>query len=219
MIPFMLPLTHTWCYVSWGGVGQRDAAHVKVHAFLRPRQWHRSCHRWKRWNFIGCLCNATTKINGHTVLSPVVSSLVHQWAWRQSIGPLKPLDYLKVLRNLRPSNEKMGQDLKMLVAVHFHVGMKKKQFGPRPPIKRVPTSFRDLGANKQSKATVFLTPVFTYWGLVTMIYSAVLLWIRGQSLFFSGTIDALPPAISNTCASWAQYSSEEAQVEVSPISC
>lgn len=42
---------------------------------------------------------------------------------------------------------------------------------------------------------------------VTMIYSAVLLRLRGQNLWFSGSLDALPPAVSNTCASWAQYSS------------
>lgn len=43
--------------------------------------------------------------------------------------------------------------------------------------------------------------------MVTMIYSALLLWLRGQNLWFSGSLDALPPAVSNTCASWAQYSS------------
>jgi len=39
----------------------------------------------------------------------------------------------------------------------------------------------------------------------TMIFSSILLRLRGQVLFFSGAIDALPPAVSNTCASWSQY--------------
>ena len=44
--------------------------------------------------------NAATKENGHTPLSPVVSPLVHQWAWRQSVGPKKPKEFLQELGHL-----------------------------------------------------------------------------------------------------------------------
>ena len=34
--------------------------------------------------------NATQKKDGHTVLSPIVSELVFQWAWRRHQGPMSP---------------------------------------------------------------------------------------------------------------------------------
>jgi len=38
-------------------------------------------------------------------------------------------------------------------------------------------------------------------------FSAMLLWVRGKPLFFTGCIDSLGPAVSNTVASWSQYGS------------
>lgn len=43
--------------------------------------------------------------------------------------------------------------------------------------------------------------------IFTMAFSAFLLWTREQPLLFPGCIDAVWPAVSNTCASWSQYSS------------
>lgn len=39
------------------------------------------------------------------------------------------------------------------------------------------------------------------------IFSALILTIRQKQLFFDGCIDSLPPAVSNSLASWCQYSS------------
>ena len=73
---------------------------------------------WKslKVQWMGSGVNATTKENGHTLLSPVVSPLVHQWAWRQSIGPKKPKEFLQELERVSP-----------------------KHFGPRPSVRRVPS--------------------------------------------------------------------------------
>ena len=44
--------------------------------------------------------NATQKKQYHTVLSPIVSELVFQWAWRQHQGPMSPNQFLKALQGL-----------------------------------------------------------------------------------------------------------------------
>ena len=44
--------------------------------------------------------NATQKKQDHTVLSPIVSELVFQWAWRQHQGPMSPNQFLKALQGL-----------------------------------------------------------------------------------------------------------------------
>ena len=44
--------------------------------------------------------NATQKKKDHTVLSPIVSELVFQWAWRQHQGPMSPNQFLKALQGL-----------------------------------------------------------------------------------------------------------------------
>ena len=64
-------------------------------AQCRDRSWKSLKVQW--------MCsgvNAATKENGHTLLSPVVSPLVHQWAWRQSVGPKKPKEFLQELGHL-----------------------------------------------------------------------------------------------------------------------
>ena len=44
--------------------------------------------------------NATQKKDGHTVLSPIVSELVFQWAWRQHQGPMSPTQFFTALQRL-----------------------------------------------------------------------------------------------------------------------
>ena len=44
--------------------------------------------------------NATQKKDGHTVLSPIVSELVFQCAWRQHQGPMSPTQFFTALQRL-----------------------------------------------------------------------------------------------------------------------
>ena len=45
-----------------------------------------------------------------------------------------------------------------------------------------------------------------------MVFSAGLVSLRGQPLFFVGSTDAIWPAVTNTGASWCQYSSPDARI-------
>ena len=108
-------------------------------AQCRDRSWKSLKVQW--------MCsgvNATTKENGHTLLSPVVSPLVHQWAWRQSIGPKKPKEFLQELEHLL-KRSKIGE--KRHAAYRSEKMSSKNQgaqnqrmhFGPRPAVRRVPS--------------------------------------------------------------------------------
>ena len=57
---------------------------------------------WRSLKFEGLPAhiNATQKKKDHTVLSPIVSELVFQWAWRQHQGPMSPNQFLKALQGL-----------------------------------------------------------------------------------------------------------------------
>ena len=86
-----LMLRQEWGGVGWGGIETNQPRATLLAVLLHLPYEVDATSR------MGPSVNATRKENGHTVLSPVVSSLVHQWVWRQSIGPQKPKQFLQEL--------------------------------------------------------------------------------------------------------------------------
>ena len=44
--------------------------------------------------------NATSKVAGHTLVSNDVKAMMHQWVFRQSLGPITPIAFLEELKRL-----------------------------------------------------------------------------------------------------------------------
>ena len=82
---------------GWGGgwVGWGGACPSLAGTQMIDRAW-----RSLKFEWLPAHINATQKKKDHTVLSPIVSELVFQWAWRQHQGPMSPNQFLKALQGL-----------------------------------------------------------------------------------------------------------------------
>ena len=97
--------------------------------------------------------NATSKVGGHTMMSNDIKSMVHQWVWRQSLGPATPLRLLEELKRL------LKHWWKNAVKCRFAVVWKRSKTRKRKNIEfftKIPT----LCHGRLS--SVYLVGLFTY---------------------------------------------------------
>ena len=76
MLTFLVRCTRCWCSAT-------------------ARMWGRG---WGGVGHVNVPCTLHTLL--HTVLSPIVSELVLQWAWRQHQGPMLPTQFFTALQRL-----------------------------------------------------------------------------------------------------------------------
>ena len=107
---------------------------------MKDRAWRSSKFEW-----LPAHINATQKKDGHSVLSPIVSELVFQWAWRQHQGPMSPTQSFTALQRLL-KHWKKWDETKIRRCSLQEVLMNKRQCElqkvtemPRPSVRRVPS--------------------------------------------------------------------------------
>ena len=171
MLTFLVRCTRCWCSATarmwgrgWGGVGhvlQRSskwklcvtnannlpARLLKKLPLVLVWQAQMIDRAWRslKFEWLPAHINATQKKDGHSVLSPIVSELVFQWAWRQHQGPMSPTQSFTALQRLL-KHWKKWDETKIRRCSLQEVLMNKRQCElqkvtemPRPSVRRVPS--------------------------------------------------------------------------------